>query len=212
VWCGLEELREVLRSFLARHCTDVHEVEDVIQETYLRAVRYRGKLKEGARLRSWTMRIAMNVLADRRRREKRYVPALEEELEPRVHESGPGSLASPLRIGRFDVESEDAIGLLHRALETLRDADRKLLESFYGGQESCRVTASECDLPLSLVKVRLFRARRRLCRAMRHRAALENGSPIRPGREPEASGRRSGKPQGLALNSAAAAVAVGVAT
>ena len=66
-WDGLEEMRDSLRAFLVRHCTDENDIEDVIQETFLRAARYRRRRPVQC-LRPWAMRIALNVLADARRR------------------------------------------------------------------------------------------------------------------------------------------------
>ena len=182
-WSGLEGLRGRLRSFLSRHCPDENEIDDVIQETYLRAVRYRGRLSEGTRLRSWTTRIALNVLADRRRRECRYVRAHSEDSDGEVFGGElfgvgepPSTLEPPVRIGRFDIEKDDAVDLLTRILRGMRDEDRRLLGSFYGGAQSCAETARECRIAPAVVKVRLFRARRRLCRAMRHRVALERSA------------------------------------
>src|SRR5262249_2916342 len=50
-WYGLEELRPLLRNFLRRHCRDGFELEDVVQETLLRAARYRGSLSDSRNLR-----------------------------------------------------------------------------------------------------------------------------------------------------------------
>jgi DNA-directed RNA polymerase specialized sigma24 family protein len=66
-WEGLEELRDGLRAFLVRQCPDENEIEDVIQETFLRAARYRRR-RPVQSLRPWALRIALNVLANARRR------------------------------------------------------------------------------------------------------------------------------------------------
>jgi DNA-directed RNA polymerase specialized sigma24 family protein len=71
-WSGLEELRPSLQRLLARRCRDAAELDDVVQETLLRAARYRAKLSERERLRGWAMRIAINVLRDRVRRRERW--------------------------------------------------------------------------------------------------------------------------------------------
>ena len=177
-WAGLADLQTTLRCFLLRRCPDPNELEDVVQETLLRAARYRSNLQENDRLKSWTMRIATNVLADRRRRGWRYFSAGDEDgVDDDLSKETPDD--PPFRIGRFDVDRSDAVQLMTRVMEAMRDDDRTVLASFYGGDESCRSTASECDIPAHLVKVRLFRARKRLCSAMRHRLALDNSRPRR---------------------------------
>ena len=174
-WNGLEELGSGLRRFLARHCSDENEVDDVIQETYLRAARYRTRQEGAPRLCAWARRIALNVLSDRRRRGARFVPIGSEEVlveergEVRAEEDAP-----PLRIGRHELERESALRLLGEARTHQRSEDLRLLDSFYGGAQCCRETARECGVPRHLVKVRLFRARRRLARTIRRLLALRS--------------------------------------
>ena len=59
------------------------------------------------------------------------------------------------------------------ALDDLRWSDRQVLCSYYGGSPSCSRTARELGIPAALVKVRLFRARRRLLQALRERLQLD---------------------------------------
>lgn len=173
-WLGLDELRPGLRAFLRRHCRDGAELEDVLQETLLRAARYRGSLSDPRNLRGWTQRIALNVLRDRLRRGRRQrrVEAGEECLDlTEGREAIPGELDEGvhLRLGSFLVDRRVALAELDQAVEELKPADRAVLRSYYGGAQSCAATASECGISSSLVKVRLFRARKRLMRVLRRR-------------------------------------------
>ena len=190
-WSGLDELRDPLRGLLGRHCRDLNEIDDVIQETLLRAARYRTSRRDVRSLRAWTMRIALNVLSDSKRAGQRYVQVTDQEsllelLEEQqrvestyaeaLHEcevlSSGNALEPPWKFEQHVVEKEEALDYLATAKRELRAEDRRLLDSFYGGASSCRETAIECGVPRHLVKVRLFRARRRLLRALRRRMAL----------------------------------------
>lgn len=173
VWEGLEEMREGLRVFLLRHCSDENEVEDVIQETFLRAARYR-RGHQVKRLRPWVMRIALNVLADARRRVVRTeAPADRSDAEDPPARP-PQTLADDsYRLDAQWFDGEAARELVLRALGKLRVADRRLLDSFYAGERRTKATAEECGLPQRVVKVRLYRARQRLLQVLRHRVVLE---------------------------------------
>ena len=176
-WTGLEELRGELRGFLARRCNDENELEDVIQETYLRAVRYR-ESSEVRRLRSWTFSIARNVLRDRRRRQERFQSLACDERagEPELVAEEPDD--EPLfHLGRWTLDRETAARHLGEAFAGLRAEDQRVLDSFYRGGECSRATARDCAIPQHLVKIRLFRARKRLLRALRRRLALAEGEP-----------------------------------
>jgi len=177
MWWGLEELRPAIRRFLAARCRDSSELDDVVQETLLRAARYRENLADCGRLHSWVLRIASNVLRDHVRRSSR---ASAVQFDEDLGEALPGREPSPARgpqadwisIGDETVEREVAIAHLLRAFGELRAHDREVLRSYYAGAESCSATATECGLPPALVKVRLFRARRRLEARVRRSIAL----------------------------------------
>jgi RNA polymerase sigma factor (sigma-70 family) len=173
-WDGLEELREVLRGFLLRHCSDENEVEDVIQETYLRAARYRRGHRVQS-LRPWAMRIALNVLADARRRVVR-TQAQPDAPEPGELPARPVARPadSSYRVGDLWLDGEAARELVLHTLGRLRAKDRALLDSYYAGDKRTSVAAAECGVPQRLVKVRLYRARQRLLQALRHRIALDS--------------------------------------
>ena len=60
------------------------------------------------------------------------------------------------------------------AKRRLRDHDRLVLDSHYEAGRTCTETAVVCEIPRDLVKVRLFRARRRLHRALQRGLRAEN--------------------------------------
>jgi RNA polymerase sigma-70 factor (ECF subfamily) len=181
-WGGLEGLEPELRRYLRRRCRDASEEDDVVQETLLRAARYRPSLLEPDRLGGWSQRIAANVLRDRRRRESRLARA-------ECGAAGLDALPDPvdcvadeerlIRVGGLELELGVMLGHLERALRGLRERDRRVLRSYYqGGGETARV-ARELGIARGLVKVRLYRARQRLGVALRQRLA-EAGPGGRP--------------------------------
>ncbi len=175
-WTGLEDLRPTLRTHLRRQCRDASELEDVVQETLLRAARYRGSLADPRNLRCWTLRIAVNVMRDRVRREARALRAESNDdgldrKEGREPIPGEFDEETQLRVGDFVVDRRVALRALAEVLEELRADDRAVLCAFYRGRQDCAITAAECGIAANLVKVRLFRARRRLQRAMHVRLA-----------------------------------------
>jgi len=165
-WAGLSELEPGLRRLLSTRCLDENDVDDVIQETYVRAARYRKASADQSSLRAWTARIALNVLSDVRRRAGRSqaLPSLEDGEEADVPEA---LVHEPpedvdVRLGSTELPEEDALALLERALAELRDDDRLLLDGYYRQALDVPACARRLDVPARLVKVRLYRARQRL--------------------------------------------------
>jgi RNA polymerase sigma-70 factor (ECF subfamily) len=184
-WRGLEAERGALARLLGRRCRDVNEIDDVIQETFLRAARYRRRLERPERLRSWIASIATNVLSDRVRRESRLKRHSGEsfllEALPSRESSEEERCGEPLvRCGNWLVDRDKALDCLARELREMPPGDRDLLMGFYGRGGSCREVAADQDVSPSVVKVRLFRARKRLLRAVARRFALVERLPMPP--------------------------------
>lgn len=176
-WSELEALRPALRAHLARRCRDANDIEDVIQETLLRAARYRGSLARSDRLLPWVLRISVNVLSDTARRAARLRRVAEaDEWLDQVEAPAPARVAEArgaVRVGSTEVEYDVLLEHLREGMDSLKEADREVLRSYYGGAQNCHETAAECDIPAGLVKVRLFRARDRLRRLLKQRVALQ---------------------------------------
>jgi len=177
VWDGLEDMRGALRAFLVRHSHDDNEIDDVIQETFLRAARDRRQHRV-RRLRPWAMRIALNVLADVRRRgvRARVLASSDEPFDPPAPEPVPEDERG-FQLGHAWLEADTARALLVGAMTELREEDRRLLASFYGGDLTTLTAARACGIPRHLVKVRLYRARQRLLQSLEQQ--VSEGAPGR---------------------------------
>lgn len=51
-------------------CGNLHDAQDLAQETFLKAMAAAGSFKAGSNLRAWLLRIASNAFLDMRRRRK----------------------------------------------------------------------------------------------------------------------------------------------
>ena len=195
-WGGLEGLEPELRRYLRRRCRDASEEDDVVQETLLRAARYRPSLLEPDRLGGWSQRIAANVLRDRRRRESRLAggewgaAGLDALPDP---DEGGAEEERLVRVGEVDLELGVVLGHLERALRGLRERDRRVLRSYYQRGGGTARVARELGIARGLVKVRLYRARQRLGVALRQRLAEERPA----GRSAARAGVRPGVLEGV---------------
>lgn len=172
IWSGLEELRAGLRAYLGRQCADEHELDDAVQETLLRAARYRGVCEVHC-LRGWVLRIGRNVLADgRRRRFRGGLAALgEEELEELAQP--PAGSDGGMRCAGGWFEREEARTLVERGLARLGHQDHALLWGVYGRSLALKGAASAAGVPAHLARVRLYRARRKLRAAVTREVSMQ---------------------------------------
>ncbi len=170
-WRGLQEMEPHVRAFARRRCRDVHELDDVVQETLLRAARYRESLSDEKRLKSWTLRIAANVVRDRKRRDGALFfvdPDAGELSGLEGSEADPGSAGEWMRLTEFGVvmEHDALVGHVARVIGELSPGDARVLRSYYAEPVSASRAANECGVANALVKTRLYRARKRLRRRL----------------------------------------------
>lgn len=176
-WAGLEELRGDVGRSIRRHTRSAEELEDVVQETLLRAARFRHRLTDDSRLRPWLLRIAQNVMRDRRRLEARLprVDVTEDlfsRIEGREAAPGDGPEDDLLESGGEVFDREVVLRHFERALRDLPRKDQRVLELWYSCPEDEPRASRVCEHSPSLAKVRVFRARGRLVRLLRRRLAL----------------------------------------
>lgn len=171
VRAGLAAARSEVARAVSRACRDGHELDDVLQECFFRALRYEHALVDGAPLVPWLVRIARNVVVDRQRAEVGRGHALIEELdepaEPLGREAEPWAELEPSRevwLHGQPIPLEELRAMLARGRARLAPDDCALLDEHYRSGLTCRESAERRGLTYDAVKVRLFRARHRLRR------------------------------------------------
>ncbi len=167
----LEPHRDSLLRFLERRCGSRHDAEDVVQETLLRAVRYRSTPRWPARIEPWLRTIAANVLTDRRRRShrRREVSEAGDELfELCSPDPGPSvgiDDDEELWLGGQPYGKQWLLAMIRGILADSSEMDREVLLAYYSaGGGSCNAISEQLGVQTGVVKVRLYRARRRLRR------------------------------------------------
>lgn len=108
-----QELRSMLERFVARR-VGPRDVEDVLQDVFVRVSRGLPELREGERLNAWVYRIARNTIADHHRRAQREEP-MEAEPIAEVDDDEP-------------VAARDLASSLLHFVELLPPASREALE------------------------------------------------------------------------------------
>ena len=178
------ELRGDLVRRIERQCRDVHEAEDVVQEALMRALRSLRERRDEVELRPWLMRVTKSVLYDRARREGRRSAmvcdvAVDETPAPEPEPSEVLEGADLLVIDGRVVPQRVATRAVQSGLGRLRASDRELLIDHYHRGLGCPELAARDGLRAETVKVRLFRARRRLAGILERTLVAE---PRREGR------------------------------
>ena len=145
-----EEHAQPLFGFLAYRTGDPALAEDLLADTFERALRARKRFdRRKASEKTWLYAIALNLLRDAARRSKTEARALE-----RLPQDPPGSsdeLAA--------VEHRDQV---QRALTILSDEEREAIALRFGGDLTVPEIAKVLKQPLPRVEGRVYRSLRKL--------------------------------------------------
>ena len=141
-----------LFDFLYRMTGDRGAAEDLVQDVFVRMLRYRATYRDDGRFETWMFRIARNVRSDHFRRHGAAVHVPDDEMDWPSDAPGPGRL----------LERARDMARLTRALQSLRDDRRELIVMVrYHGMTHEQVGAI-LGVDGGTVKVRFHRALKEL--------------------------------------------------
>ena len=147
-----ERYHAPLFDFLSRLTGDRVAAEDLVQDIFVRILKYRATYRDDGSFETWLFRIARNARADYFRTRSRNEPLADDAFD--APEPGPG----PAR--RLEAERDRA--RLKRALLALREDKRELIVlARYHGMKHERI-AELLGIEVGAVKVRIHRALREL--------------------------------------------------
>ena len=142
---------------------DESDAEDVVQDTYLRALRSWQTFAPDSDCRRWLFTICRNVFLRSRERASRVVNFDATELDSVI---GDGSITRPWeeRPGTFgsDYTTVDVWPAIRRAILAVPEPFRSAIVAVDVEDESYETAADRLGVPIGTVRSRLFRGRRLL--------------------------------------------------
>ena len=131
------------------------EAEDIVQETFSKIYSHASNFRkqEGASFKSWAARIAFNTSISHYRKLKKRG-----EREIALEQDHYENLSKKDHM----VEALDATLITQKLLSRIPEESRHLIEAHYIKDKSYNTIAKEEEIPLSTLKMRMFRARKLL--------------------------------------------------
>ena len=143
--------RHDLLAFVTRRAATPEDAADILAETYLIAWRELDVIPRGDHARLWLFGVARNLLL-KTARQTRVRGTLSERLATELRSSATADGS----------EEDPRLGRLRAALDELSDQDREILTLTAWEQLTPREIAAVTKTPANTVRVRLYRARKRL--------------------------------------------------
>ena len=174
--------------FASRYFRQRDQVEEAAQEVFLKAFTQLGSYEGRGSMEGWLTRITTNTCLNMLRSARRHSELTVSDLAEDESTWLDGKLAATAIERHASSErSRAAADLADRVLETLSPDDRLVLTSIDGEDASVKEVAEMTGWSESKVKVRAFRARRRMREAVEKLLA---GKPESPEKSLERAGER----------------------
>jgi RNA polymerase sigma-70 factor (ECF subfamily) len=145
---------EFLKGFALGFTRDSQDAEDLVQDTLVKAMRYRDNFREGTNIRGWLYTIMRNIFINNYKR-KRFQNTVVDTSENQVHlhtGAAPAMDTVTTVIHTADIE---------RAIASLKPEFRIPFTRFVEGYHYDEI-AEEMGIPMGTVKSRIFHARKKL--------------------------------------------------
>ncbi len=154
-----EQYYTVIYGYLLRLSGDPGIAEGLTAETFYRAMMALADFRGTASVKTWLIKIARNLYLNREKREKRTI-SLDALLEQGV--------AFPARQSQPEeaLIKKQRLQAIQQALLSLAESDRSILLLTSQEKLSYREVGQVLEISVSAVKVRVFRARQRLAKAL----------------------------------------------
>lgn len=163
--CLIERYQGLVCAITYAGCGDVHQSEDLAQETFLEAWKHLRDVEQPDRLKSWLCGIARNLTNSARRKQGR-MPVIQSQPD---EETLDGSTPTPPE----ELIGQEEISLLWKNLERLPEEYREPLVLYYRQEESIAAVAEAMEISEESVRQRLCRGRAML--AQRLEGAIYQG-------------------------------------
>ncbi|MCJ8517409.1 RNA polymerase sigma-70 factor (ECF subfamily) [Pseudorhizobium tarimense] len=147
------QLVPALRSFARRFYPNPHDVDDLVQETLLRAFANLDKFRPGTSLKSWMFTIMRNTFCTRYGQGKREFVGIEDCAS--LHRAIDAPQEWSVRAHEFQ-----------RALADLPEHYRDAFETVLMRGESYEQAALRCNCPIGTIKSRVNRARSAILKSL----------------------------------------------
>jgi RNA polymerase sigma-70 factor (ECF subfamily) len=146
--------KQSLKNFALSLTHDKEDAEDLVQDTYLKAIKYKEKYTDETNLKAWLFTIMKNTFINNYRR-------LQKSRQIMAENADFAMLKSFSKVSSFDSESALNAKEIINAIDSLDEQYKRPFARYYNGYKYQEI-AEEMHLPIGTIKSRIFIARKML--------------------------------------------------
>jgi RNA polymerase sigma factor (sigma-70 family) len=145
--------RPIMRGFAINFTRNVEDAEDLIQDTFLKALKYKDRFEDGTNFKGWLYTIMRNIFLNNCKKQQ-----LGRNIFGPSADSVPYELGSQAENNIYRLINEQDIRV---AVGALREELRRPFQMAYEGYQYDEI-AQEMGIPTGTIKSRIFNARKKL--------------------------------------------------
>ncbi len=151
--------QNVLKYFALKLTTDINDAEDLLQETFLKALKYKDKFQEQTNLKSWLYTIMKNTFINNYRRNvrKRNIMTSSDDKDYLIPAPDYSEISPESHYNHKEIS---------KTVDQLSD-DCRIPFMMHNEGYKYKEIADELELPIGTVKSRIFLARQKLTKALK---------------------------------------------
>lgn len=151
----VERYEKLIFSYLLSRLQDMQEVEDIVQETFVKAYRHMASFDCQRKFSSWLVTIARNLLIDNRKKTNRNIASTEIVTDVLLSQSSKEGKGQPSEI----LIRREQFRCIFNMIQELPEEMRTPFLLRVVNELSYQEIAEALELPLQTVKNRIFKAR-----------------------------------------------------
>ena len=154
--CLIDRYEKLVFSFLLAKKWGCADIEDIVQETFLKAFKHLKNYDPKRKFSNWLLTIAKNLLIDKVRRERKKVNKIEFDADFLQFDMTKSNQLQPSEILERKERLREITENIHKLAEEIRTPFLMRIMNDLSYQQ----IAKNLDLPLQTVKNRIFKARK----------------------------------------------------
>lgn len=150
---------QYLRSFAMKFTRDSEDADDLLQDTFLKAFRYKDNFQEGTNIKGWLYTIMKNIFINNYKR-KMFQKTITDSTDNNFY------IDSSINQSFDSISSQISEKDIWKQIDALSDDYKVPFSMFLSGYHYDEI-AEKIGIPMGTVKSRIFHARRKLMTSLR---------------------------------------------